>query len=338
MIADIIRAEGPISIERYFQLCVARYYAAREPFGAAGDFITAPEYSQLFGEMIGVWCATVYEAMGKPAGFRLIELGPGRGTLMADALKASRIPAEAHLVETSMRLREKQKAALEAIGAAPVWHNRLADVPAGPAIMLANEFFDALPIQQFERRDGLWHERMVGIGEDGRLKLGLSPAPSPVPLPHSSRDGRIWERSPARETAAGDIAARGGYALIVDYGHSKAAFGDTLQAMRDHRYHDILESPGEADLTSHVDFEALARAIRDGGGEAHGPMEQGAFLKAMGIDVRAARLMQSASEAQRAHLRDSLERLAGGAQMGRLFKVMAAAPKGAPAPYPFGAP
>ena len=340
MIADIIRAEGPISVERYFRLCAAQYYATQEPFGAGGDFITAPEYSQLFGEMIGIWCATVFEAMGQPAEFALIELGPGRGTLMADVLKASRIKAQVHLVETSPRLRAAQAETLRPLGIEPTWHTALDLVPEGPGILIANEFFDALPIQQLQFDRGAWHERMVGLDDAGQLQLGLSPMAIPMECDSAAapHEGAILERSPSRARVAGEIARRGLHALIIDYGHSGGGFGDTLQAMRGQAFDDVLAAPGTADITSHVDFDSLARAVQSCGGRACGPLEQGAFLKAMGLEMRALTLSAQATTAERAVIADAVDRLSGDRQMGRLFKVLAITPAAAPAPYPFAAP
>ena len=350
MIKEIIRAEGPISVERYFQLCVAQYYATREPFGASGDFVTAPEYSQLFGEMIGVWCVAVCQTMGNPANLQLIELGPGRGTLMADVLRASRLKVPVHFVESSPRLRAVQKDALARTGATASWHTTLEEVPLGPSILVANEFFDALPVQQYQWRDGGWHERMVGLGEDGELVMGLSARMSRLQIWAGHKDlatgapalptadGDILELSPARAVIAREIARRQCHALIIDYGHRQSGFGDTLQAMRNHAFHPMLENPGDADLTSHVDFAQLATVIMQNGAVAHGPMTQGAFLTAMGIEVRVNALRTRANAAQAKQLSDALERLAGDDKMGRLFKVLAVSPVNSPQPYPFGAP
>ncbi len=286
--------------------CNAHYYATRDPLGAAGDFTTAPEISQMFGELIGGWCADLWRRAGAPA-VRLVELGPGRGTLMADLLRVAAkagLAPPVHFVEMSPTLRAAQA---ERVPAA-TWHDSVDDLPADrPLLIVANEFFDALPIRQFI--DGV--ERLVSFA-DGRF---------------SAPAGAIREESPASLAIAGRISARlragGGAMLVVDYGYSGPATGDTLQAVRHHRYADPFTDPGETDLTAHVDFTALANAAV--GLKAHGPVGQGAFLRALGLDVRAAKLGQQAEAA----------RLAGDAQMGRLFKAMALVAPGWPNPEGF---
>lgn len=349
-IRALIEAEGPISVGRYMALCLGHprhgYYVTRDPFGAGGDFITAPEISQMFGELIGLWAVACWQQMGEPSSFRLVELGPGRGTLMADALRAARlVPAfgaamRLHLVEMSPVLRSRQAETLK--DHAPQWHDRIEDVPEGPAIVVANEFFDALPVDQFVRGAGGWHERRVGLDEAGSLIFGLDPRPfRPIeafaagfPRP---ADGDLLERmesGPARALAA-RLAAQGGTALALDYGHARSGFGDTLQAMKDHRFTDPLAEPGEADLTAHVDFAALADMARVAGARAFGPLTQGDFLRRLGVEARAATLMRSASEAQKAAIGSALTRLtgAGTGEMGTLFKVLAlAAPTFGPPP------
>ncbi|KAA5602244.1 class I SAM-dependent methyltransferase [Blastochloris sulfoviridis] len=345
-LADLIRADGPLSVARFMALCLGHprhgYYLTRDPLGRAGDFVTAPEISQMFGELIGLWCADAWNRMGAPERVALVELGPGRGTLMADALRALKVvPAlratlAVHLVETSPALMARQRAALEAAGVpagVPVfWHARLADAPDGPSLIVANEFLDALPVTQLVRgRDG-WHERQVGLDSDGRLAFGLSPARLPDSLvPAALRTappGSLVEVSPERAAAVREIARRlvahGGAALIVDYGHTQSGLGDTLQAVKGHAFADPLAEPGEADLTSHVDFAALAAAARAEGAAVHGPVTQGAFLAALGIDVRAARLKAAAPD-QAADIDAALHRLTAPDAMGNLFKVLAIA-------------
>ena len=340
LLRQMIEQEGPMRLDRYMALCLGHpqhgYYMTRDPFGEAGDFVTAPEISQMFGELVGIWCATQWQAMGSPPDFNLIELGPGRGTLMADAMRAGKVmpgfipAAHVHLVETSPVLRQMQR---EKLGGAIAWHDNLAEVPAGPAIVIANEFFDAIPIRQFEWRQGHCFERCVGLGEGG-MAIGLAPVKDAGAL-EGEGEAVVFEDGSERNAIATEIGARlkaaPGAALIIDYGHARSSPGDTLQAVRQHRFVDILDSPGEADLTAHVDFEALAKALASGGASVHGPITQGAFLQAMGIDERArvldARTGVSAEEAR--------ERLAGEAQMGNLFKVLAATSPGMAAPYPF---
>ncbi len=342
-LADVIALEGPLRIDRYMGLCLGHprhgYYVTRDPLGDKGDFITAPEVSQVFGELIGVWAVGVWAAMGQPEAVNLVELGPGRGTLMADVLRTLRKAAPAfaaaaslHLVEISPVLRAKQRAA---VGEAANWHDRLEDVPEGPMILLANEFFDAIPIRQFERRDGVWRERVVGLA-DGRLSLGVGGiVPGTM-----GKDGDILEFAPAREEIARQIGARlgahAGAALIIDYGHLHTAAGDTLQAMRDHGFVPVTETPGEADLTSHVDFEKLAHALTEGGAIAHHGMTQRDFLLAMGLEQRFVQLQGKADDATRATLSRQMARLADEAQMGNLFKLLCATSPGMSAPYPFG--
>jgi NADH dehydrogenase [ubiquinone] 1 alpha subcomplex assembly factor 7 len=352
-LVTMIAAEGPIGVDRYMSLCLGHtrhgYYMRQDPFGRAGDFITAPEISQMFGELIGVWCAAAWQAMGAPAPLRLIELGPGRGTLMADLLRsASVVPgfvnaARVALVETSPVLRQSQKAALSSAGVPIQWHDGLDDVGPGPTLLVANEFFDALGVRQFVRTDSGWHERLVGLDASGRLAFGLAPDGVPAGLlPRWALDaapGELVEVSPARHAVAQAVGARlammGGTALIIDYGHVRSAPGDTLQAVRAHGFRDVLESPGDSDLTSHVDFEALGAALQEGGAVVHGPLTQGAFLSAMGLAERAEVLERRADPTARADIGAAAIRLAANSQMGQLFKVIAATHPDVPPPYPF---
>jgi len=342
----LIAIDGPIPVARYMALCLGHpvhgYYRHRDPFGAGGDFVTAPEISQMFGELIGLWAAAVWQQMGTPSPVRLVELGPGRGTLMADALRAAKVlPAfraalQVDLVETSPHLRQHQQTALEGAGVPLAWHDAIEDVPDGPAIVIANEFVDALPVQQLVRQPRGWHERMVGIDADGRLAFALSPDPLPHIeriLPPGLRDaplGAVFEwRADHLATELGRRAAAGSVALIVDYGHARSAPGETLQALRAHAYADPLDSPGDADLTAHVDFEALGRAAAVAGARIFGPIEQATFLRRLGIAERAAALKQRATEPQRRQIDAALARLTdtvSATAMGRLFKVMAIAP------------
>ncbi len=342
-LADLIATEGPLRIDRYMALCLGHprhgYYITRDPLGEKGDFVTAPEVSQVFGELIGVWAVGAWGAMGQPDAFNLVELGPGRGTLMADVLRTVRkaapgfaAAASVHLVETSPVLRAWQR---RAVGEGARWHDRLEDVPEGPMILLANEFFDAIPIRQFERREGVWRERVIGLAE-GRLSLGVGGiVPGTM-----GKDGDILEFAPAREEIARHIGARlaahVGAALIIDYGHLHTAAGDTLQAMRAHRFVRVTEAPGEADLTSHVDFEKLAHAIAEAGAIAHRAVTQRDFLLAMGLEQRFAQLSGKADDATRATLLRQMARLADEAQMGNLFKMLCATAPGMGTPYPFG--
>ncbi len=341
MIAEAIAAEGPLRLDRYMALCLSHpqhgYYATRDPFGAEGDFITAPEISQVFGELIGVWGAAAWAAMGSPTSFNLVELGPGRGTLMADILRAAKVmpgfaeAARLHLVETSPVLKRMQTEKLPHAA----FHNSIDTISAAPMILIANEFFDCIPIRQFERRHGKWLERVIGL-ENNRLALGRIEAEDLAP---QGSDGDIIEFAPARAEIASAIgqrlASHPGSALIIDYGHAQTAPGDTLQAMRQHRFAAITESPGQCDLTSHVDFEALAKALAKGGAETWPLLTQRAFLLSMGLEQRSAILAAKAEGDARALIERAMTRLAHPDQMGNLFKVLAATSPGLAAPYPF---
>ena len=335
-IRERIRRDGPISVATYMELCLHHpahgYYRCGQPIGAGGDFITAPEVSQMFGELIGLWCAAVWQAMGEPQQVRLVELGPGRGTLLVDALRAAEtVPAfrdaiDLHLVEVSDSLRADQATLLA--DAQPTWHERFETVPPGPVLVIANEFFDALPIRQFERVGNSWQERVVTLAPSSQA-LRFAAADS-VPVEDGfgcAPSGAIVECAPAREALAGALAERvsaeGGSALIIDYGPERPGFGDTLQAMKRHRRHDALDEPGSADLTAHVDFSALASAARHEGAHVFGPVPQGQFLRSLGIEARAARLRQGASADQVAEIDSALRRLTDVHGMGELFKALA---------------
>ena len=316
---------------------VAAYYATREPFGARGDFTTSPEISQAFGECLGAWAAVVWTMIGRPDPVLLVELGPGRGTLMADALRAVgqvmpdfRRAARVHLVEASPRLRQAQRARLGA--AVEAWHDDIAALPAGPAIILANEFFDALPIRQFVRRGATWRERAVADGAFVEIE-----AEDPPPLPGDAPEGAMQEVSEASQDVARAIAARigaqGGAFLTLDYGPAESGFGDSLQAMREGRAADPF-GPEVADLTAHVDFAALARAARMAGAAAHGPLPQGLFLQRLGLMARAALLAKSAPREAGAIL-SAAQRLVAPEAMGRLFKALCLCHPGLPTPPGF---
>ncbi len=347
LIGDLIRLEGPIGLDHYMALASGHpalgYYATRDPFGRGGDFITAPEISQMFGEMIGVWAATVWQAMGSPTLVRLVELGPGRGTLMADFLRAAKsLPAfraaiDLHLVETSPLLRDRQAAALAPTGVSAQWHDRLDTVPEGPILAIANEFVDALPVRHYQNTERGWCERLVGLGPDDALMFGLAPEPEPRLAPQAPF-GAILEVAAEAQALTRKLADRlvtaGGAALIIDYGHTKSGFGETLQAVRGHAYSDPLASPGEADLTTHVDFAALARVAREAGAEPHGPVEQGAFLLELGLAARAEQLGRVHPDRAET-VATALQRLTDPGSphqpgMGRLFKVLALTAPGGP--------
>ncbi|MGE0726127.1 MAG: class I SAM-dependent methyltransferase, partial [Alphaproteobacteria bacterium] len=321
------------------------YYRRGDPLGAGGDFTTAPEISQMFGELIGLWCVEGWRAAGAPAPFALVELGPGRGTLMADALRAARVDprfgasAALHLVETSRPLRERQRATLAA--ASPAWHDDLDAVPDLPVVLVANEFLDALPVRQFARTSAGWRERCVGLDGDGGFAFVLADAPPPASaLPAIAGEpalGAIVERRPAAEMIAAAIgrrvAARGGCALLIDYGHG-GGVGDTLQALAGGRRSMPLESPGTADLTAHVDFAAVAAAARATGAAAWGPATQCHLLRALGIETRAERLAAARPD-RRAEIGAALHRLIAVGEMGTLFRALAITRADAPAPAGF---
>jgi SAM-dependent MidA family methyltransferase len=338
-----IAATGPMSVAEFMAECLMHpehgYYSTRDPFGAAGDFTTAPEISQMFGELIGLWLAQVWMDQGAPAAFTLAELGPGRGTLMADILRATRaVPgfhagARVRLVEASPVLRRVQRQTLA--GHDVTWIDHAEALPEAPLFLVANEFFDALPIRQFERDRMGWRERMVGLVE-GRLAMGLSdPAPLAA-LAHRLDDtapGEIVETCPAAGAIIRTIADRvngfGGAALIVDYGGWRSR-GDTLQAVRRHRFEPPLAHPGAADLTAHVDFEALAQAAE--GVRASGLTPQGVFLERLGITQRAKALAGKLSGAALESHIVAHRRLTHPAEMGTLFKILALTPFSSPVP------
>ena len=320
----------------------AEYYATRDPFA---DFTTSPEISQVFGEILGLWAAVTWEAMGRPDKVILAEAGPGRGTLMRDALRAARQAAPAfaaaasvHFIESSLRLRERQGDAVPDA----VWHDSIEAVPNVPMILLANEFLDALPIRQFVRTAGGWAERYVKDGAFVLMpvearplpNLGLlrSPSPSgegvlpPLPLGEGWGEGLFELNEPAKtftQTLASRLAREGGAALILDYGPEHATPGESLQAIRDGRPADPLADPGSADLTAHVDFRALADIARQQGAAVHGPVPQGKFLAHLGLFQRTDRLACGQPPARAAALIEAAQRLAEPSAMGRLFKAMA---------------
>jgi len=351
-LARRIRESGPLGVDEYMEAALTHpqhgYYATRDPLGARGDFVTAPEVSQVFGELIGLWCADNWARMGRPDPVILAELGPGRGTLMADMLRALRVAPDfrralrLNLIETSPVLRARQAVALAA--AAPRWHDSVATLPDGPLILVANEFLDALPIRQFVRASDGWHERRVALGGDGALTFALDAAPdrAAAAIPPALRDaapGSLCEVRPAAQALAAllgaRLAAQGGVALFIDYGHFPSACGDTLQAVRGHRRHDLLADPGEADLTAHVDFAAVAVAATAAGARAWGPVTQGAFLGAIGLAERASALLRQATSAQAKAIAAACRRLIEPEEMGTLFKALALAHSALPAPAGF---
>ncbi|SPU67037.1 ATP synthase subunit beta [Brucella neotomae] len=341
----LIATTGPISVADYMAACLgdreAGYYTTREPFGREGDFITAPEVSQMFGELIGIWCLSEWDALARPANFVLCEIGPGRGTLMSDMLRTiGRLApqmlggARIAMVETSPRLAKKQKQKLAGTKAHVEWFERFADIPAdtvhGPLILVTNELFDAIPFRQFVKADGRFVERMIALNEQDEFQFvsgagGIDPAL--LPKDHvKAEEGAIFEAAPARtalmQEIASRIAATRGAALNIDYGHLESGFGDTLQAMLKQAYDDVFAHPGVADLTSHVDFDILQKTAKACGCKT-GTMTQGEFLLAMGLVDRAGRLGAGKDAAFQEKIRQDVERLAAPDQMGTLFKVLA---------------
>ncbi|MCO6418821.1 SAM-dependent methyltransferase [Siccirubricoccus sp. KC 17139] len=325
-------------LDHYMARAVAAYYAGREPFGAGGDFTTAPEISQAFGECLGLWCAVTWEAMGRPDPVLLVELGPGRGTLMADALRAVREVAPGfaaalrlHLVETSPRLRALQAERLPEA----TWHDGIGTLPPGPALILANEFLDALPIRQFIRRGGAWAERFVADG--GFVE---APAEAPPSLPADAPEGAIAEHSEASHAVVAALARRvvtqGGAALFLDYGPAEAVLGESLQAMAAHGHADPLAPAGTVDLTAHVLFGPLAATARAAGVGVHGPLPMGLFLQRLGIMTLAA-LQARRAPRLAGHILSGAERLVAPEAMGRLFKVLCLCHPRLPPPQGFEA-
>lgn len=343
-IKAIISVNGPISVTDYFALCLADpehgYYKTRDPFGRGGDFVTAPEVSQLFGEMIGVFLVEAWRQHLKPTrSLRIAEIGPGRGTMISDILRTigQLAPdlyeaATVHLVETSPALRTIQQVTLAPHVGKLAWHESFDEIPPGFLLFVANEFFDAVPVRQFVKTANGFRERMVGIDENGNLAFtagvtGLDPALLP-PGHQAARLGSIAEVAPARVAIMQLLSDRlfdsGGTALIIDYGHLASGLGDTLQAVFKHAFDPPLAHPGEADLTSHVDFQSLAEIARSRSISVNGMTTQGAFLLKLGLLERAGALGRGKTLEQQAEIEAAVERLAGTSpnQMGELFKVM----------------
>ena len=370
-IVSMIEANGPMSVADYMGLCLSDkadgYYATRDPFGVSGDFVTAPEISQMFGELIGVWIRSLLEdAIGEGGNLadadliHLIEFGPGRGTLMADMLRAIghsdglRRPIQVHLVETSPHLKTVQQKTLRSCGYDVFWHTQFGFVPEGPCYVVGNEFFDAIPFRQFVYDRAGWAERVVGLDSSGDLTFGLlpgsglpsgsgilpgqmSPEEHGLNLP-PAQAGDVLEISPQRQAIAAAIGMRisafGGAGLFVDYGHARSGYGDTFQAVKKHEKVSVLSQPGQADLTSHVDFAALQETFSRNGLFCPALKTQSEFLLEMGLLQRAGLLGQNADAATREMIRDAVERLAGPDQMGHLFKTLCVV-EGDKAPFPF---
>jgi NADH dehydrogenase [ubiquinone] 1 alpha subcomplex assembly factor 7 len=342
-IRRLIGVAGPMPIADYMRLCLTHpqygYYINRDPLGASGDFITSPEISQMFGELIGLWMAAVWRQMGAPENVRIVELGPGRGTMMQDALRAAKVvdgfrnAIVVHLVEISPALRQIQEQRLAQLDLSIQWHAALNEVPGGATIVIANEFIDTLPVHQAIKAADGWHERVVVIAPDGHLDIAAAREPLPhfeTSMPRNLRRapvGAIYEwRADDFALELGRRMRSDGAALIVDYGHDDFGLGDTLQAVAGHSFTSPLRSPGKADLTAHVDFEAIGQCAESMGARVHGPVRQRDLFLRLGIEKRAAALKASAPR-QAADIEVAFSRLiAGGAHgMGELFKAIAIA-------------
>jgi NADH dehydrogenase [ubiquinone] 1 alpha subcomplex assembly factor 7 len=353
-IAGRIRRQGPLSVAAYMAMALHDpdfgYYARRRPIGAAGDYVTAPEISQVFGELIGLWCAATWQQMGRPDPVILAELGPGSGVLLADLLRAAAALPEfsralrPYLVEASPILRAEQQCRLAAVDC--VWLDRVEDLPEGLTLLVANEFLDALPIRQLVRGRRHWSERMVALDCDDRLVFidgAENPAASllvSAALREAAEPGAVFEICPAAAALAASLGAclkrRPSAALLIDYGYFPSRWGPTVRAVSGHRAVGVLESPGCCDLSAHVDFAAFSRAAQAAGAEVYGPVPQGQFLTDLGALERLAALSTRATAAQLEGLRSGVERLLDPEQMGSLFKVMALLSPGLAAPLGFG--
>lgn len=350
-----IERDGPMPLEAFWQAAQTSpeegYYARGRPIGAGGDFTTAPEISQIFGELIGLWLVEAWTRAGEPTKCTLMELGPGRGQLMADALRAARVApkflaaARLVLVDASPTLQDAQEEMLG--GFNPVWRDSwreaFAETDDAPLFLVANEFLDALPIRQLRRRGDAWLERLVAVGPDGGFAFTEGPAcdlsGAPLDAFQAAPDGAILEHSAERQALSDAIGRRlsetDGAALLIDYGYGAPRLGDSLQALRTGKPADPLDAPGEADISAHVDFAAIIRAAEVAGARAWGPIDQGAFLLALGADGRAAALTRSASPEAVHVIERGLKRLIHPLEMGGLFKAIALMPAIYPPPAGF---
>jgi SAM-dependent MidA family methyltransferase len=341
-----IAGQGPMPVHEYMRLCAEHpqhgYWQRQDTVGAAGDFITAPEISQVFGELIGLWSVITWQGLGQPAPLHLVELGPGRGTLMRDALHAARIvpdflaAATIHLVEISQQMRAVQRETLSVVQIQTAWHGSLEEVPAGPAIIIGNEFLDALPVRQLIACEDGWRERMVSVAPDGSLQFDIGPRVD-LPSEEPPARGSVLELRAGEDKLLDALAARSDpyLALLLDYGPAALSYGDTLQAVHRHTYADPLSEPGTADLSTHVQFGQLAAKAKARGQAAHGPLTQAEFLGRLGIIERAQRLM-SANPQRAGEIEAGVQRLISPSGMGSLFKAMVIAPPDLPPPVPFG--
>lgn len=341
-----IKHHGFLTIAQYMKLALDNYYAKNDPLGKEGDFITAPEISQIFGELIGMWLASNWAEMGSPDDTILVELGAGRGTLLNDFLRATaKVPnfhtsINIHIVEINETLREQQKQLLEPYNIPIFWHDDIKSLPHKPILLVANEFFDALPIHQFIKRPDGWRERTVTMNQKQELVFGITEQSTPqcafAPKDYQAlNDDALYEFCPQAnviiEALSKHIATHNGAALVIDYGYWNSAFKNTLQALKSHAYHNPLDDVGEADITAHVNFKHLANTALSAGAKAHLGVTQGQFLETMGIHVRATMLQKNSSKS----IDKDVERLIGADQMGELFKCLAVTHRSLPTPYAF---
>lgn len=341
VIREKIGQQDAVSVAEFMELALMHpdygYYMQRDPFGAQGDFTTSPEISQIFGEMIGAWLATMWQMLGQQE-MVLVELGPGRGTLLTDALRATRHVQGFHeslvivLMEASPKMRRFQRATLAGLHPRITWQYSLDELPDMPMLFVANEFFDALPIRQYVKTQEGLQERMVTIDpQTNELQftvrpMGVQLVKGGTSAADAESDGQITESSPAGRQVAADLAhhlkRRGGTGLIIDYGYTGESRGNTLQAVKGHGFWPVLKEPGQADVTAHVAFDDLAAAFAEGGAHASPVVHQGDFLNTIGGQVRLEALLQEGDAKQREDLYRGYERLVSPQQMGELFKVM----------------
>lgn len=354
VLTSLIQSEGPLSVARYMEEALSHptygYYKRKDPFGIAGDFITAPEISQIFGELLGIWCAVVWQSMGSPSPFMLVEIGPGRGTLMRDMLRGTRHVTgfhqamEVHLIETSPHLVGLQQRMLKDEPIRCFWHTDITYLPEKPLVLVANELFDALPVYQYVKTEQGWREKRVGLDAAGELVFALSPMPTPMAERLNKEhghvpEGSVFELCPAGINLMRDIALRvkeqRGAALIVDYGYDCYGYKNTLQALKKHQYHPVLETPGEADVTAHVDFLSLIDAADCCEVDVYGAIPQSTLLSRLGIELRAKALLDRADANQQQEIVSSVKRLMAPEEMGILFKAIAVVAPGMSAPPAF---
>ena len=337
-IKQLIAQTGPISMAEFIQIALSHpqygYYKSREPFGVRGDFTTSPEISQMFGELIGAWSADIWQKMGSPANMEIVEIGPGRGTLMGDFLRATAMVTGFHdsisiaMVETSNRLTGVQHSNIQHLHPRIKWYNAINELPQRPLIIVANELFDALPVHQYVKQNGAWFEKMLGLGTENELMFALEKRPAPS---HSNEahEGAVMEICPAATALIVEMSRRikqyQGAALIIDYGYIYPQYKDTITAIGHHKHCNLLDDIGMVDISSHVDFGRLAHHAKANGMKIHGPVFQGDFLKKLGIDFRTENLCKNASATQKKDIQTARERLTGNnnGQMGELFKVLA---------------